>query len=155
MTKIDHSKIQKGVYVRKVDSVPKESPLTHSKVVVFVTTYDIRICAPYTDVPMSVSAAHTIEHIILNLLESSSWWSRVIYFGLQANMTGFSLIMKGLPDYDVVRLVRDAFGTLLTCDHIPNRSKEDCSNWEQHNLLEAKAFVKDFVESEWWDSYPR
>lgn len=140
---IDHTRLKKGVYVSRVDGD--------------ITTIDIRVCAPYEDVPMTSAAAHTIEHVIADLLSNSRYKEKVIYFGPMGCLTGFYLLLKGQSDVENVAdmLVRPAFEYLLQVNEIPGSSQKECGNYSLHDLKLAKKYAKKFLKSRWRLDYPR
>ena len=141
--KIDHTKLKKGVYVSRVDGD--------------ITTIDIRVCAPYKDVPMTSAVAHTIEHVIADLLRNSKYKYKVVYFGPMGCLTGFYLILREQCDVENVAdmIVRPAFEYLLQTNTIPGASQKECGNYTLHDLELAKKYAKDFLRSKWKLVYPR
>lgn len=55
--KVDHTKLEPGLYVSRVDKWGMET----------ATTFDIRVCKPNKDM-MSPAVAHTIEHLMADYL---------------------------------------------------------------------------------------
>lgn len=137
---VDHTKLNKGIYISRVDGK--------------VTTYDIRMCAPYNDKPLDPKAAHTIEHIGASILRNSKYRNQVVYFGPMGCMTGFYLLTKGLSLEDVIVIVRRVFETIASWDQeIPGASKEECGNYTYMDLEEAKKQSKEFISHPWEHVY--
>lgn len=133
---VDHTKLNKGVYISRVDQD--------------VVTYDIRMTAPNVDLPMDPAAAHTIEHIGATLLRNGAYKDHIIYFGPMGCMTGFYLIVKDLSFDQVKSIVRGIFKQI--CDWtqaIPGAAPEECGNYSFMNLEGAKEVSKDFVSASW------
>lgn len=144
---IDHTKLEKGVYVSRIDEIGDKN----------VTTYDIRVCRPYKDRPIPGRILHTVEHIGADILRNGRWADKVIYFGPMGCRTGFYLILKGLPCIKlVVELMRDVFEKVSTWDQqLPGMLPKECGNATYHDLEGARVFVKDFLNSEWKTEYPK
>lgn len=137
---VDHTKLQKGVYVSRVDGD--------------LTTYDLRMCQPNVDQALDPRAAHTIEHIGATLLRNGEYKDKIIYFGPMGCMTGFYLITKDL-DFETIKcLVRDIFEQIAQWQQeIPGAKKEECGNYTYMDLDKARASANYFVTSSWEHEY--
>lgn len=137
---VDHTKLNKGVYVSRVDDN--------------LTTYDIRITVPNLQAAIDPKAAHTIEHIGATLLRNGQDKGKIIYFGPMGCMTGFYLITKELDLVQVTTLVRDVFEKIANWDQeIPGASKEECGNYLFMDLPKAKQTAQEFIDSPWQHQY--
>lgn len=52
---IDHLKLDRGVYLSQVLTIPEHGGC--------IVTLDVRVCKPYADDVLSVEECHTLEHI--------------------------------------------------------------------------------------------
>ena len=138
---IDHTRLEPGFYVSRVDKVFNDT----------VTTFDLRIYKP-NDGFLNPKAAHTLEHICATLLRNDpTYGDSVIYFGPMGCLTGFYLIMKG--EYGtssllgLMRRVASIFGAAAIATEIPGCSKEECGNCEYHDLIAARFVAEGYEET--------
>lgn len=134
---IDHTKLQRGLYVARQDKMDGHT----------VTTFDIRVCRPYFEQTMDAPAIHTIEHLGATFLRTMSYVSgKVIYFGPMGCQTGFYLIVDGKQEVgDVKGVVREMFAWISTYEgQIPGASKKECGNADMHDLTEARRVAHQF-----------
>ena len=137
---VDHTKLEKGIYVSRVDDV--------------LTTYDIRMTVPNLQPALDPKAAHTIEHIGATLLRNGKYKDRIIYFGPMGCMTGFYLITRELDLNQVTEIVRDVFIQIAKWNQeIPGAKKEECGNYSFMDLNKAKESAEEFVNSKWHHQY--
>lgn len=144
--KINHTRLEKGIYVSRIDSVGGRC----------ITTYDIRVCRPYKDKPIPGRILHTVEHIGAAILRNGAYRDWIIYFGPMGCRTGFYLIMKGEPCIELVtELMMEIFTKVSTWEgDIPGMTKRECGNYEYHDIINARSFVQDFLNSKWEHEYP-
>lgn len=134
---IDHTKLLRGIYVSRKDSVGDQ----------VITTFDIRMKEPNREPAMNQAELHTIEHIVATYLRNSSWKDKIIYFGPMGCRTGNYLLIRG--DYcskDIVPIVKEAFEFLINYKgEIIGASAKECGNYLEHNLEMAKYESKKYV----------
>lgn len=137
---VDHRKLNKGVYISRIDGD--------------ITTFDIRMCKPNVDEPLDPKAAHTIEHIGATLLRNGRFKENIIYFGPMGCMTGFYLLTRGL-DFETVKvLVREVYTEISRWnDKIPGAKPEECGNYTYMNLEKAKRAARFFIDNKWEHEY--
>ena len=137
---VDHRKLNKGVYISRIDGD--------------ITTFDIRMCKPNVDEPLDPKAAHTIEHIGATLLRNGRFKENIIYFGPMGCMTGFYLLTRGL-DFETVKvLVREIYTEISQWnDEIPGAKPEECGNYTYMDLEKAKKAAKFFIDNKWEHEY--
>lgn len=129
---IDHTRLQRGLYVSRQDSLAGGG---------VATTFDIRVCRPYFDYVLDGAAAHTIEHLGATFLRTRSFFAdRVIYFGPMGCHTGFYLVIDGkLEVEDVKGTVREMFAWMATFEGpIPGGTEQECGNADYHDVTEAR-----------------
>ena len=137
---VDHTKLEKGIYVSRVDDG--------------LTTYDIRMTVPNLQPALDPKAAHTIEHIGATLLRNGKYKDRIISFGPMGCMTGFYLITRELDLNQVTEIVRDVFIQIAKWNQeIPGAKKEECGNYSFMDLNKAKESAEEFVNSKWHHQY--
>ena len=137
---VDHRKLNKGVYISRIDGD--------------ITTFDIRMCKPNVDEPLDPKAAHTVEHIGATLLRNGRFKENIIYFGPIGCMTGFYLLTRGL-DFETVKvLVREVYTEISRWnDKIPGAKPEECGDYTYMNLEKAKRAARFFIDNKWEHEY--
>lgn len=128
---IDHTKLNSGLYVSRKDKVGKE----------IITTFDLRVCRPYVNLPLRTNEIHAIEHLAATYLRNrAELKDKIIYFGPMGCRTGFYLIVAG--DYsseDILPIVLDCFIFISHYDGpIPGATLEECGNYMDMDLSKAK-----------------
>ncbi len=136
---IDHTRLERGIYVSRKDRVGVE----------VITTFDVRLKRPNAEPVMTPAAAHTIEHLMATFLRNDAEWrDRIIYWGPMGCLTGFYLLVRGdLSSKDMVDLLRRGFAFVADFDdEIPGANAKDCGNWQLHDLDGARAEARKYVE---------
>ncbi|MFI3166863.1 MAG: S-ribosylhomocysteine lyase [Bacillota bacterium] len=136
--KVDHTKLEEGLYVSRKDT----------KQGVTVTTFDLRMTKPNIAPPIDVPAIHAIEHLVATFLRNSEHSDDVVYFGPMGCRTGFYLLMFGdLCSQDVLPLVKNAMQFVCNFQgEIPGASAVECGNYKELNLTTAKYYAKKYLE---------
>lgn len=137
--KVDHTRMDRGIYVSRKDTTE------HGDV---LTTIDIRVKKPNHGM-MNPECAHTIEHIGATALRNDpAWKDKIVYFGPMGCLTGFYLILNG--DYEsrqVQGLIKEMF--VVVADYkgsIPGSTIAECGNYTFHDLEQAKVTANEYVE---------
>ena len=81
---VDHTKLEKGLYVSRIDGDVK--------------TYDIRMRRPNTPPYLENAALHTLEHLFATFARNSEWKDHVIYFGPMGCRTGCYFLLKDMEE---------------------------------------------------------
>ncbi|MCI8519971.1 MAG: S-ribosylhomocysteine lyase, partial [Clostridia bacterium] len=90
---VDHRKLDKGIYISRIDSD--------------IVTYDLRFCKPNSGTVLDNVTMHTIEHMLATFLRNSEFKDDIIYFGPMGCQTGFYLLVRGsVMGNDVLALVK-------------------------------------------------
>ncbi len=135
---VDHLKLQRGVYVSRIDFVG-ESP---------VTTFDLRMKLPNREPVMNTAEMHAIEHLGATFLRNhKTFGDKIVYFGPMGCRTGFYLILNGDYSSDtIVPLVIETFQFIANfTGDIPGASAKDCGNYLDMNLPMAKYEADHYV----------
>ncbi len=138
---IDHTRLEPGVYLSRVDRDPVTGAV--------VTTFDLRMCAPNREPVLNTAECHTLEHLLATYLRNDPEWSnRVVYAGPMGCRTGFYLVMFGeLEPRDVLGLVTAAFEFVRDFEgDIPGAKPEECGNYLDQNLGMAKWHARRYLE---------
>lgn len=130
---VDHTKIDKGMYISRVDAD--------------IVTYDIRMVKPNTPPYLDHDGLHTFEHLFATYARNSQVGDRVVYVGPMGCRTGFYLLTRGLSHEDAICLVQDSFQFIaeFTGD-IPGATAVECGNYLDHDLAKAKNYAKDMLQ---------
>ena len=137
---IDHTRIQPGIYVSRVDAIGGD----------FATTFDVRMTRPNAEPAIHPNALHTIEHIVATFLRNDPVWKdRIVYWGPMGCLTGNYLIVKGRPSpQEICPLVIAAFERLRDWEgEVPGATAENCGNYLLHDLAMAKYEAARFAET--------
>lgn len=134
---IDHLHLLPGLYLSRRDEKGGTA----------VATFDLRFTAPNREPVMDMPAVHTIEHLGATFLRNSARKEDIVYFGPMGCRTGFYLVMFGAPaPEDVFPLVKEMCGFILAFEgEIPGAHPEECGNYLEQNLAEAKFYVKKYL----------
>ncbi len=131
---VDHTKLQKGMYISRVDFGD-------------IITYDVRMKTPNAEEALSPAAAHTLEHLFATFARNSEWKDAVVYVGPMGCLTGCYLITKGLPHVDAIRLVQQSMAFMRDFEgRIPGESAAECGNYRLQDLPAAKAVAADMAQ---------
>lgn len=137
---VDHTKLEKGIYVSRVDGD--------------ITTFDIRMTVPNLEPAMDPRGVHTMEHIGATLLRNGEYKDKIIYFGPMGCMTGFYLITRDLELSKIIVIVRELFEKIASWQgEIPGAKAEECGNYTYMDLNKAKEAAKHFIDSPWQHEY--
>lgn len=129
---IDHTKLEKGLYISRIDGS--------------ITTYDLRMVKPNTPPFLENSGIHTFEHLMATYLRNSKSKGNVIYVGPMGCRTGFYLLFKDLAPELVINLIKNALKFISNYyGEIPGNTKVECGNYLDHNLSKAKKYAKDML----------
>ena len=136
---VNHEQLTPGVYVSRKDRVGDQ----------IITAFDVRLCAPYRQEPLSPSVLHTLEHVgAAYLREQSAWALRILYWGPMGCQTGFDFLVAGdFEAKDAVPVLRATFAFMAEFEgEIPGASEaRQCGNYRLHDLPGAKRLAHDFL----------
>lgn len=131
---VDHDKLEKGMYVSRVDGD--------------VITYDIRMVKPNGGVYLPSPAMHTFEHLFATYVRNSEYSDKIIYVGPMGCRTGFYFLTRdSLSKQQAIDLVRTCFAYIAVFEgKIPGSERKECGNYLEHDLDGAHAVAKDMCE---------
>lgn len=138
--KIDHTKLEKGMYISRVDGD--------------VVTYDIRTRKPNVEPVMENAAIHTVEHLFATFVRNSEFSKNIIYFGPMGCRTGFYFLTTGMTHAEAVELTKAALDFIKDYEgDIPGATAVECGNYREHDLSGAKneAAMQAEVLKNWTD----
>ena len=131
---IDHDKLEKGMYVSRVDGD--------------IVSYDIRMKKPNEGDYLSYGALHTFEHLFATYARNSEYSNNVIYVGPMGCRNGFSLLLRdALSNKDALTLVKETFSFIEKFrGEIPGTKRAECGNYKEHDLEGAKEIAADMLK---------
>lgn len=130
--KVDHRKIDKGMYISRIDSD--------------IVTYDIRMVKPNTPPFLENAALHTFEHLFATYVRNSAVSDKIVYVGPMGCRTGFYLLTRGLGHKEAIDLVKDTMKFISNFDfEIPGATEIECGNYKDHDLYKAREYAKDML----------
>ena len=136
---VDHKKLNRGIYVSRLDEINGN----------YLTTFDVRVKLPNREPVMNIAEMHTMEHLGATFLRNHEVWkNEVIYFGPMGCRTGFYVILKGkLKSIDIVELIKEMFDFISKYEgEIPGATEVECGNYLDQNLPMARYESKKFLE---------
>ncbi len=131
---IDHDKLQKGMYISRIDGD--------------IVTYDIRMKKPNNNDFLSTGAMHTFEHLFATYARNSEIKDSVIYVGPMGCRTGFYfLVRNNVSHKQALDIVKQTLNFVKTFEgKIPGSTKIECGNYLDHDLNGAKVVAIDMIE---------
>lgn len=136
---IDHTRLNRGIYVSRKDFVADE----------VITTFDVRMKLPNREPALHQGAIHTIEHLAATFLRNHPVWKdRIVYWGPMGCLTGNYLIVKGdLTSRDILPLMQETFLFIANYEgEIPGATERDCGNYILQNLAMARYEAKKYLD---------
>lgn len=135
---IDHTRLNRGIYVSRKDFVADE----------VITTFDVRMKLPNREPALHQGAIHTIEHLAATFLRNHPVWKdRIVYWGPMGCLTGNYLIVKGdLTSRDIFPLMQETFQFIANYEgEIPGATERDCGNYILQDLAMARYEAKKYL----------
>lgn len=130
--KRDHNKINAGLYLQET----KQN----------IDIYDLRFVKPNTGA-IPIEAMHTIEHLFATWLKTESdIKDEVISFNPGGCQTMFYLEVFNDHEIDIIKEILKCIYWCLKQNSVPGATKEECGNYQSHDLEEAKKWLKRYEE---------
>lgn len=136
---IDHTRLNRGIYVSRKDFVADK----------VITTFDVRMKLPNREPALHQGAIHTIEHLAATFLRNHPVWKdRIVYWGPMGCLTGNYLIVKGdLTSRDILPLMQETFLFIANYEgEIPGATERDCGNYILQDLAMARYEAKKYLD---------
>ncbi len=123
--KIDHNKLDAGIYVSRTDGD--------------IVTYDLRTRKPNMGDYMDNLTMHSLEHMFATYIRNSDMADDVIYFGPMGCQTGFYLLVRNADNQRVLCCVKKVLKQIIehTGDVFGNTAVE-CGNYRNLDIDSAK-----------------
>ena len=136
---IDHLKLERGVYVSRIDYF-NDTP---------ITTFDLRMTSPNDEPVMNTADIHTIEHLGATFLRNHPKYNKdIVYFGPMGCRTGFYFLIHGeYSSKDILPLIIELFEFIRDYEgKVPGASAKDCGNYLDLNLSMAKFLANRYLD---------
>ncbi len=131
--KVDHTRLEKGLYVSRIDGD--------------IVTYDLRMRKPNTGDLISNSAMHSLEHMLATYLRNSEIAEKIIYVGPMGCQTGFYVLVRMNDNEKFLENLKDTLVKIIEHDgEIFGKSAVECGNYRNLDLNEAKKEAKAYLE---------
>ena len=128
--KVDHTKIDKGMYISRIDDD--------------IVTYDIRVVKPNTPPFLENAGLHSFEHLFATFVRNSEFSKNVVYVGPMGCRTGFYLLTRGLSHEAALNLTKDSMRFIAGFDGtLPGNTAVECGNYRDHDVAKAKQYAQD------------
>ena len=141
---VDHKKLNRGIYVSRIDEINGN----------YITTFDVRMKLPNREPVINIAELHTMEHLGATFLRNHpTWKDKVVYFGPMGCRTGFYVILKGkLESKDIIDLMKELYKFMAEFkEEIPGATAIECGNYLDQNLamanFESKRFLEETLEN--------
>lgn len=130
---VDHRKLNKGIYISRIDGD--------------VITYDLRVCKPNTGVLMDNVSMHTTEHMFATFVRNSIIGDDVIYFGPMGCQTGFYLLVRDNVSSDtVLEITKDILKQIIAYNgEVFGNSEIECGNYRSLDLESCKRVCREYL----------
>ena len=131
---VNHDTLTPGVYVSRTDGD--------------AVTYDLRMKTPNAGSYISPKSLHTIEHLLATYVRNSVYTDQIIFAGPMGCRTGFYLILRdSVSKAELIALLKETFAYIAEfTGEIPGNKREECGNYLEHDLPQANADAKEYLE---------
>lgn len=130
-TEIDFLKLKSGLYLARIDEVSFE----------YVTTFDLRIKAPYKEEVMDTGAVHALEHLMWDYIKKDELWKdKIICVAPMGCRTGFYLMVASAVTIDeILPFIERMFDYISDFEgDIPDEHPHNCGYCVDMDLTAAK-----------------
>ena len=131
--KIDHNKLNPGIYVSRTDGD--------------IVTYDLRTRKPNMGDYMDNATMHSVEHMIATYIRSSALANDIIYFGPMGCQTGFYLLVRNGNNDEVLSVLKETLRKVLSHEgDVFGASQIECGNYKNLDIALAKEECRKYLE---------
>lgn len=137
---IDHTRLQRGIFVSRRDVTPSGD---------VITTFDIRMTLPNREEALTPRALHAMEHLAATFLRNHPQWApKVIYWGPMGCCTGNYLLLQGeLESADIIPLMSETMEFVASFEgDIPGATPRDCGNYSFMDLEAARKAARKYLD---------
>lgn len=131
--KIDHNKLNPGIYVSRTDGD--------------IVTYDLRTRKPNMGDYMDNATMHSVEHMIATYIRSSSIGQDIIYFGPMGCQTGFYLLVRNGKNDEVLSVLKETLQKVISHEgDVFGASQIECGNYKNLDIALTKEECRKYLE---------
>lgn len=131
--KIDHNKLNPGIYVSRTDGD--------------IVTYDLRTRKPNMGDYMDNAVMHSVEHMIATYIRSSSIGEYIIYFGPMGCQTGFYLLVRNGDNEKVLSVLKETLKKVISHEgEVFGASQIECGNYKNLDISLAKEECRNYLD---------
>ncbi len=131
--KIDHNKLNPGIYVSRTDGD--------------IVTYDLRTRKPNMGDFMDNATMHSVEHMIATYIRSSSIGQDIIYFGPMGCQTGFYLLVRNGDNDEVLSVLKETLQKVFSHEgEVFGASQIECGNYRNLDITLAKEECRKYLD---------
>ena len=131
--KIDHNKLNPGIYVSRTDGD--------------IVTYDLRTRKPNMGDYMDNATMHSVEHMIATYIRSSALANDIIYFGPMGCQTGFYLLVRNGNNDEVLSVLKETLRKVLAHEgEVFGASQIECGNYKNLDITLAKEECRKYLD---------
>lgn len=131
--KIDHNKLNPGIYVSRTDGD--------------IVTYDLRTRKPNMGDYMDNATMHSVEHMIATYIRSSSIGQDIIYFGPMGCQTGFYLLVRNGKNDEILSVLKETLQKVISHEgDVFGASQFECGNYKNLDIALAKEECRKYLE---------
>lgn len=133
--KVNHTKLEEGIYVSRVDGD--------------ITTYDMRFIKPNNleNKYLDNETMHTFEHLFATYIRNSKISDDIIYFGPMGCQTGFYLLVRNADNVIVLDIVLDVLTKIINhYGEVFGCSEVECGNYKTLKLEKAKIIAEKYYD---------
>lgn len=130
---VDHTKLEAGIYVSRVDGD--------------ITTYDLRTRRPNSGDVMDNVTMHTFEHMFATYVRNSVIADNVIYFGPMGCQTGFYLLVRNAENAKILDIIKDVLNSIINHKgEVFGNSEIECGNYKTLELEKAQIEAEKYLD---------
>lgn len=131
--KIDHNKLEPGIYLSRRDGD--------------VVTYDLRTRKPNSGDYMDNASMHSVEHMFATYIRNSELAQDVIYFGPMGCQTGFYLLVRNADNDKVLSVVKKVLEQIISHEgDVFGKSAIECGHYENLDIELAKKEASKYLK---------
>lgn len=131
--KIDHNKLNPGIYVSRTDGD--------------IVTYDLRTRKPNMGDYMDNATMHSVEHMIATYIRSSLIAENIIYFGPMGCQTGFYLLVRNGDNEKVLSVLKQTLKKVISHEgEVFGASQVECGNYKNLDIALAKEECRKYLD---------
>ena len=131
--KIDHTRLECGVYVSRIDGD--------------IVTYDLRMRKSNSGELMTNSEIHSFEHMLATYMRNGALSDKIIYVGPMGCQTGFYVLVRMNDNERFLEALKSALSDIINhSGEMFGKSPVECGNYINLDVEFAREEAKKFYE---------